>query len=79
MVRLIVRILCGRGWGSVPWWVGYGKMRVLCGMGEGLRRGARARRRGLRRRGSGEEEDAVRVLTGLRPADFVVLVTISVV
>ena len=35
MVRLIVRVLCGRGWGSVPWWVGYGKMRVLCGTGMG--------------------------------------------
>ena len=45
MARLVVRILCGKEWGPVPWQVGYGKMRVLCGAGKGLRRGARARRR----------------------------------
>ena len=78
MVRLIVRVLCGRGWGSVPWWGGYGKMRVLCGTGMGgavlaLDDGACAGGDLVRKR------TRVRVLTGLRPADFVVLVTISVV
>ena len=53
VVRLIVRVLCGRGWGSVPWWVGYGKMRVLCGTGE-VGGAVLALDGGLRRRGSGE-------------------------
>ena len=35
MVCLIVRILRGREWGSAPWRVGYGQMRVLCGTGVG--------------------------------------------
>ena len=42
----VLCVLCGRAWGPASWRVGYGQMRVLCGIGEGLRRGARARRRG---------------------------------
>ena len=46
-----VSVLCPvrEGVGLRPLAVGYGKMRVLCGTGGGPRRGARARRRGLRR------------------------------
>ena len=45
-----VSVLCPvrEGVGLRPLAVGYGKVRVLCETGEGLRRGARARRRGLR-------------------------------
>ena len=46
-----VSVLCPvrEGVGLRPLAVGYGKVRVLCGTGGGPRRGARARRRGLRR------------------------------
>ena len=54
-------------------------MHVLCGPGGGLRHGARARRRGLRRgiwRGEGAH---VRVPVGLRQAELMTLITINVV
>ena len=74
----LARVLFGREWGSAPWRVGYGKMRVLCGTGVGgavpvLDDGACAG--GDLARGGG----AVRVLAGSRPAGLVVLVTIAVV
>ena len=62
----VLCVLCGRAWGPASWRVGYGQMRVLCGIGEGLRRGARARRRGLCREALVREGTHVRVSAGLR-------------
>ena len=75
----LVCVSFGREWGPASWRVGYGQMRVLCGIGEGLRRGARARRRGLCREALVREGTHVRVFAGLRLTESVTLVTTTVV